>query len=136
MRIIISSIICHVRLYKVLADITLNHVSYLYLLIINIPYNFKIVSYKTSSCVFFLHMKKCYTHNHIKHYLPRQIIPDILGITLHFVSYLYLLIINIRFFCVKIVAYKTSSWVFILHRNKKWYEHNIIIISSISCQVR
>ena len=36
--IIISSIICHARLYQVFAHITLNIISYLYLLIINIPF--------------------------------------------------------------------------------------------------
>ena len=43
--------------------------------------------------------------------------------------------LSIFVFVSKIVAYKTSSWLFILQR-KKWYEHNIIIILSISCQVR
>ena len=53
-RIIISSIICHVRWYQIFPDITLHLVSYLYLLIINLPFNFKIVAYKTSTWVFIL----------------------------------------------------------------------------------
>ena len=34
------------------------------------------MAYKTSSWVLIFHEKKCYTHNYIKHHLPRQIIPD------------------------------------------------------------
>ena len=132
MHIIISSIIYHVILYQILADILLNHVSFLYLLIINIPFNFKIMSYKTSSRVFILHKKKCYTHNYIKHHLPRQMIPDILDITLHFVSYLYLLIINIRFLLSKLWHLKREAgYLFCTGKNGM-----SIIISSISCQVR
>ena len=37
----------------------------------------QILAYKPRSWVFILHRKKCYTHNYIKHHLPRQIIPDI-----------------------------------------------------------
>ena len=104
----------------------------LYLLIINIPFNFKIMSYKTSSRVFIWHKKKCYTHDYIKHHLPRQMIPDILDITLHFVSYLYLLIINIRFLLSKLWHIKREAgYLFCTGKNGM-----SIIISSISCQVR
>ena len=75
--IIISNIICHVRWYQIFADIMLNLVSHLYLLIFIILLFVEILAYKTSSWVFILHRKKCCTHNYIKHHLPRQMIPDI-----------------------------------------------------------
>ena len=75
--IIISSIISNVRWYQIFADITLNLVSYLYLLIINVSFVVGILAYKTSSSVFVMHWNKMYLHNYIKHHLPGQMIPDI-----------------------------------------------------------
>ena len=110
---IISNIICHVRWYQILSDITLNLFSSLYLLIINMPFVIKILAYKTSSSVFILHRTKCYTHNYIKHHLPRQMIPDISRY--HALSRQLLVPFDYNLpFNFKIVAYKTSSWVFIL----------------------
>ena len=75
--IIISSIICRVRWYQIFPDITLNLVSYLYLLIINIRFLSKSWHIKRVAGYINLHRKKCYTHNYIKHHLPRQMILDI-----------------------------------------------------------
>ena len=66
----ISSIICHARWYQIFPDITLNLVSYLYLLFINIFF-VKIRAYKTSNWVFILQRKKLYEHNYIKYHLQR-----------------------------------------------------------------
>ena len=58
MHIIVSSIICHVRWYQIFPDITLHLVSYLYLLIINLSFYFKIVANKTSTCIANQHQKQ------------------------------------------------------------------------------
>ena len=126
MHFIKSSIICHVIWYQILPDITwtLHLVSCVYLLIINMPFVIKILAYKTSSSVFILHRTKCYTHNYIKHHLPRQMIPDISRY--HALSRQLLVPFDYNLpFNFKIVAYKTSSWVFILYR-KKCNMHNYI----------
>ena len=109
MRIIISSIICHVKWYQRFPDITLNLVRYLYLLIINMPFVIKIVTYKMRNWVFILHRKKCYTHNYIRHHLPRQKISRY-----HAQSRQLLVPFDHQYpFFVKILANRTSSWVFI-----------------------
>ena len=74
---IISSFIYHVRSYQIFSDIALNLVSYMYVLIINIPVFFQTLTYKTSIWVFIWHRKKCYTHNCIMHHLSLQMAPNI-----------------------------------------------------------
>ena len=60
-------------------------------------------------------------------------IPDILDVTFHFVSYLYLLIINIRFLGGSKLWHikRVSGYIFCTRKNGM-----SIVISSISCQVR
>ena len=113
MHFIISSIICHVRWYQMFPDITFHLVSYLYLLIIIIPFLSKFAHIKRVAGYYFC------TGSNLMYFIISSIIyhvrwyqkyPDI---KLKLVSNLYLLIINLPF-NFKIVAYKTSSWVFIL----------------------
>ena len=96
-RIIILSIISHVRWYQIFPDIRLNLVSYLYLL--NINFHFLSKSWHIKRVAGYLF---CTGRNvtciiissimfHVRWY---QILPDI---TLIIVSYLYLFIINILF---------------------------------------
>ena len=126
MPFILSSIICIVWLYQILADITLNLFSYLCLLIINMPFVIKIVACKTSSWVFILHMKKWNAHNYIKYHLPRQMIPDI---TLNLATCTFWLSLNLlsKFAHRKRVhGYLFSTGSYLMHFN----------ISSIICHVR
>ena len=93
--IVLSGIFCHVRLYKIFPDITLNVVGYVYLLIINIPFSWKCWHVKRVAGYLFR------TRRNVLHIIISsitckarlyKIFPDI---TLNLVSYLYLLIINI-----------------------------------------
>ena len=96
-RIIISSIICHVRWYQIFPDITLNLVSYLYLLINNIHFLSKSWHIKRVAGYLFCTVRnvtRIIISSIICHVRWYQIFPDI---TLNLVSYLYLLIINIHF---------------------------------------
>ena len=96
-RIIISSIICHVRWYQIFPDITLNLVSYLYLLIFNIPLLSKFWNIKRVAGYLFCtgrNVTRITISSIIRHVRWYQIFPDI---TLNLLSYMLLLIINIRF---------------------------------------
>ena len=84
---------------------------------------FKILEYKTSNCVFNLHKKKCYTHHYNKHHLLRHIIPEICRYQALSRQLLVLFDYQYTVFSPQSMAYKKSSWVFILHR-KKCYTHN------------
>ena len=140
MHFIISDIICHVRWYQIFPDITLNFVSYLYLFDYQYTVFVKIRAYKTSNWVFILHGTKCYTHNYIKHHLPRQMISIICHVswyqifpdtTLNFVSYTYHFeyqhTVIVKFAHIKRVA----VYIFCTGRTII-----LIIISSIICHVR
>ena len=86
--ILISSIICHVRWYKIFPDITLNLVSYLYLLIINIPFLSKFWNIKRVAGYLFCtgrNVTRIIISSIIRHVRWYQIFPDI---TFNLVSYL------------------------------------------------
>ena len=115
MRIIISSIIFHVRWNQKFPDITLDLVRYLYLLIIIIHFLSKLWYIKRVAGYLFwteCNLMPFMLSSIICHVWLYQIWADI---TLNLFSYLYLSIINMPF-VIKILVYKTSSWLFILHR--------------------
>ena len=124
MHIIISSIIFHVRWNQKFPDITLDLVRYLYLLIIIIPFLSKLWHIKRVAGYLFctgrigMHIIISSIICHVRWY---QIFPDTM---LNFVSYLYLFAYQYTVF-VKIRAYKTSNWVFILPRKKCYTYHYI-----------
>ena len=100
-------------------------------LLVSLPFNFKIVAYKTSSWVFILHRKNWNAHNYIKHHLPRQMIPDISRYHASsrqlLVPFDYQYTILSKFWDIKRVA----EYLFCTGRNGIR-----IIISSIICHVR
>ena len=122
----------HTRSYQIFLDITLYLVNYLYLLIIDMRFFPKKFWHIKQEAGYLFYTGKTIVHIIISRIICLvrwyQIFADI---TLNLVSYLYLLIINMSF-VVNILVYKTSSWVFILHR-KKFFIHTII--SRINCHV-
>ena len=90
--IIISSIMRHIRLYQILSDITLNHVSYvyLYLLIIHskLCHTKWVAEYLFGTVRNVIHTIMSNITSHVR---LQQIFAEI---TLNLVSYLYLFIIN------------------------------------------
>ena len=127
--IIISSIICHVRWYQIFPDITLNLVSYLYLLIINIHFLSKSWYIKRVAGYLFCtggNVTHIIISSIICHVRWYKIFPDI---RLNLVSYLYLLISNIHFLSKSLHIKRVVGYLFCTGRSLTRIIICIILIS-------